>query len=64
MGILEKSSGICFYGYIVYIKRKITRSVFTSHKVFNQIFCGSAIETVHAHYGPFLIFLSPLRQGF
>ena len=31
------SSGICFYWYIVYIKRKITSTVFTSHKVFNFI---------------------------
>ena len=23
-----------FYGYFVYIKRKITRSIFTSHNVF------------------------------
>ena len=37
MRISEKNlSGICFYLYIAYIKRKITRNVFTSHKVFNQ----------------------------
>ena len=30
----------------------------------SQILCGSAIETVHVHYGPFLLFLSPLLQGF
>ena len=34
----KKSSGICFYWYIVYIKTKITRSIFTSQNVFNSLF--------------------------
>ena len=26
--------------------------------------CGNAIETVHVHYGPFLLFFFQLLQGY
>ena len=32
--------------------------------IVNQIVCDSVIETVHVHYGPFLLFLYSLLQGF
>ena len=49
MGMFEKS-GICFYLYSVYIKRKITRNIFTSHKVFKYVPIKDFINHPRAHF--------------